>query len=108
MAKLPSDETRCGAWDKSGMNVQMTCIRQWAVWLVVAAAILTLIYGCASVTAEMGAGERLYRGKCSSCHRLIGPEEHEASTWRHYVDEYGSKLHEDEKRSILQFLADEE
>ena len=62
------------------------------------------IHGCASATAHMTDGERLYRANCGSCHRLIGPEEHSEAMWSHYVDEYGPDLDDDEKRQILAFL----
>lgn len=65
---------------------------------------LTLFYGCVSVTRDISDGERLYRAKCSSCHRLIGPEEHEASAWPHYVNDHGPGLTGAEKRRILDFL----
>ena len=63
-----------------------------------------LIHGCVSVTAEMSFGERLYRANCASCHRLIGPTEHDAATWSHYVDEYGTGLDEVQKREVMVFL----
>jgi len=64
----------------------------------------TLIHGCATVTAEMTSGERLYRANCASCHRLIGPEEHDAATWSRYVDEYGTGLNDTEKSEVMVFL----
>jgi hypothetical protein len=78
--------------------------RRWGTPLVAAGLILGLMHGCVSVTAEMSPGERLYRANCGSCHRLIGPEEHDVATWQHYVDEYGSNLDDDEKRQVLTFL----
>ncbi len=83
----------------------MSGARMLATCLVGVVLILALMQGCASVTAGMSEGERLYRANCASCHRLIRPEEHEAVLWRHYVDEYGSKLDEEKKRRILEFLA---
>jgi hypothetical protein len=35
---------------------------------------------------------------------LIGPEEHDAPAWRHYVDEYGQGLTREEKNLIFDFL----
>ncbi|MHC4518539.1 MAG: c-type cytochrome [Planctomycetota bacterium] len=69
---------------------------------------LALIHGCVSLTTEISDGERLYRAKCSSCHRLIGPEEHDASVWHHYVDEHGPGLTSAEKDSILDFLTNDQ
>jgi hypothetical protein len=73
-------------------------------WSASVIAILVFVHGCVSLTAELSEGERLYRAKCSSCHRLIGPEEHDAPAWRHYVDEYGQGLTGNEKQRILYFL----
>ena len=78
--------------------------RKFGGVLICVAAALFVLHGCASLTAELGEGERLYRANCSSCHRLIRPEEHDAPAWRHYVDEYGQALTHEEKRLILDFL----
>ena len=83
----------------------MSTIRMLATCLVGIVAFLVLLQGCASVTANMSEGERLYRGNCASCHRLIAPDEHDVAAWRHYVDEYGAKLDESKKRRIMAFLS---
>ena len=86
----------------------MIDVKKTIAWSACIVAALTLVHGCVSLTAELSEGERLYRAKCSSCHRLIGPEEHGAPAWRHYVDEYGQPLTSDEKHRILEFLTKEQ
>ncbi|UCD48574.1 MAG: cytochrome c [Phycisphaerales bacterium] len=82
----------------------MTYQKKLMVCLGVAVLITAMIHGCVSVTAQMSSGERLYRANCASCHRLIGPEEHDAAMWSHYVDEYGTGLDEVQKREVLVYL----
>jgi len=86
----------------------MKRVRQLALWCTGAILIAVFIHGCVSATAHMSQGEKLYRANCSSCHRLIEPEEHDAATWGHYVEEYGPNLDDATKRQILVFLTQEE
>ena len=67
--------------------------------------ITALIHGCSNLVIEMGEGQKLYRAKCSSCHNLIEPDSHDIQTWRLYVDKYGKKMTEQEKRSVLDYLS---
>lgn len=66
--------------------------------------ILMLAWGCHPPSATLEPGERLYRGKCSSCHRLISPHEHDDKTWLVYVEKYGKNLSAAEKNLIMQYL----
>ncbi len=52
-------------------------------------------------------GDKLYRSKCASCHRLLPPKDHPLEKWQKYVEKYGKKLKEDEKKKILQYLEGE-
>lgn len=87
-----------------GESIRMSYRRK--LWACLGGVVLipALIHGCASVTSEMSTGERLYRANCASCHRLIGPEEHDAAMWSHYVDEYGTGLDDVQKREVLIYL----
>ena len=72
---------------------------------------LFLLIGCASSknllkNSETQEGERLYKIKCASCHRLFPPAKHTKEQWKEYVEKYGSKIHltQDEKNKILEYL----
>lgn len=62
--------------------------------------------GCSMLAEQTSAPSQLplYASKCGACHRLIGPDEHDEATWKHYVEKYGKKLTDDEKQEILNYL----
>ncbi len=76
------------------------------LWLVGAVGLFALVYGCQNMLAEMSEGQALYRAKCSSCHNIIEPSRHDKETWDIYVSKYGQKMTREEKRAVLQYLAD--
>ena len=78
------------------------------IWLLGAVGLFILGYGCQDMAAEMSYGKMLYRAKCSSCHNVIAPGRFGKEKWRLYIDEYGQKMTTEEKRVVLQYLADPE
>jgi len=77
-----------------------------AAWLCRAIIVSVFVHGCHYTLTEMSRGERLYRAKCSSCHTVIPPARHDQETWRLYVDKYGKKMAAEEKRIVMEYLAD--
>ena len=53
---------------------------------------------------QMSDGEKMYHAKCSLCHNVIEPRQHDEETWRKYVEEYGKKMKAVEKQLFLQYL----
>jgi hypothetical protein len=74
--------------------------------LLGAIGLLALVYGCQNIAVEMSHGKMLYHAKCSSCHNIIEPSRHDKKTWDIYVDKYGRKMTDQEKRAVLQYLVD--
>ena len=70
--------------------------------------LLIFVYGCAKMAKPMSDGEALYRSKCSSCHNTIPPSRYDKEDWRGYIDKYGRKMTDEEKRAVLEYLADTE
>jgi hypothetical protein len=68
--------------------------------------LLVLVYGCQEMAVKMSGGEMLYRAKCSSCHKLIAPWRFEKEKRHRYVDKYGKKMTDEEKRVVLEYLGD--
>jgi len=66
------------------------------------------MYGCSapanSVDPSGASAKSLYSAKCSSCHRLLPPQDYTAEQWRHYVDKYGKKMTQLEKEIVLDYL----
>jgi len=52
------------------------------------------------------AAERLYRGHCAACHRLLDPGEYTAEWWARALDWYGPEAHltEEERWLVLGWL----
>jgi cytochrome c5 len=75
------------------------------LWFIGMASLFVLVYGCQNMAVQMSDGEKLYRAKCSSCHRVIAPGDHEEEEWRLYVEKYGKKMTDEEKRIVLGYLA---
>ncbi|MHC4642275.1 MAG: c-type cytochrome [Planctomycetota bacterium] len=73
-------------------------------WFVGIAGPFMLVYGCQNMAVQMSGGEKLYRAKCSSCHSVIAPGNHDEEQWCLYVDKYGKKMTDEEKRIVLEYL----
>lgn len=58
----------------------------------------------AAKKSPMTEGERLYRRKCASCHRLLPPKKYSDEKWEEYVIKYGKKIKEQDKQKILEYL----
>lgn len=80
-------------------------IRRMRPFLLLPVLTAAFAIGCASAVKDLDPGDRLYRAKCGSCHRLIEAHEHDTETWRFYVDKYGKKMSPDEKETVLGFLS---
>ena len=83
-------------------------IKKYLFLILATAGILILIHGCQSMAVQMSDGEKLYRSKCSSCHNIIEPKQHDEETWQKYVYEYGKKMTSEEKQLVLQYLGGSE
>lgn len=74
-------------------------------WFIVIAGLIILVYGCQSMAVYMSDGEKMYVAKCSSCHSVIAPGDHDEEEWRLYIDKYGKKMTGEEKQIVLEYLA---
>ena len=61
-----------------------------------------LISGC--VPEEQSAGYKLYSAKCSSCHRLLPPENYPLEKLGQYIEKYGKEMTANEKNKLLGYL----
>ncbi|TMA23356.1 MAG: hypothetical protein E6J88_12865 [Deltaproteobacteria bacterium] len=71
--------------------------------------IALLVAACSSAPSRpMSSGERLYRAKCTSCHRVYEPHEQTPSQWAATLDkmEAEKKVHltAEERAEILGYL----
>lgn len=57
-----------------------------------------------SVSSAESARKALYSAKCTSCHRLLPPQDYTIDTWRHYVEKYGKEMTGHEKKQVLDYL----
>jgi len=73
-------------------------------------AIYTLLAGCSGYIrgTELSEGEKLYRSRCSACHMLIEKNALSKDGWELAVKRYGSKLSEEQKRKIVEYLTQSE
>lgn len=71
---------------------------------------ILFVIGCAASRVYSSKGEELYYEKCGGCHRLYSPQEITDEKWDKILEEMSkrSKLEEDEKRMIIQYLKQEE
>lgn len=53
----------------------------------------------------MSRGEIIYSRKCSSCHKLIAPENLDIEGWAGYLNKYGKKMTAEERRILLEYLS---
>ncbi len=68
----------------------------------VAAVFVGLFYGCHQIAVtDMEEGERLYRAKCASCHRLIDPGTRTPDEWHALLDHHGPRLTDTPRSAIL-------
>lgn len=72
-------------------------------------ALLVLAAACSSAPSRpMSSGERLYRSKCTSCHRVHEPHEYTPQQWAGIIDkmEAEKKVHlsQDDRSEILGYL----
>jgi hypothetical protein len=79
--------------------------KKLVLWMVGPAAVLLWLGSCGDMATQMSGAERLYRAKCSSCHNIIARGSHSEPSWRAYIDKYGRAMTENEKRTILQYVA---
>jgi hypothetical protein len=84
-------------------NVEIM-FKRYLLLLVATTGLFVLIHGCQSMAISMSDGEKLYQAKCSSCHNVIEPRQHDEETWRRYVEEYGKKMKTEEKQLVLRYL----
>ena len=71
-----------------------------------AAAVFLVLAGCGASRPRgpMSDSERLYNGKCSSCHRLYEPAEHTPAQWEAAIDKMEAlkKVHlQPEERALI-------
>ncbi|OGB88546.1 hypothetical protein A3H38_02745 [candidate division WOR-1 bacterium RIFCSPLOWO2_02_FULL_46_20] len=62
-----------------------------------------LISGCVP-DEEQSAAYKLYSAKCSSCHRLLPPEDYPLEKFGEYIEKYGKELTPEEKTRLLDGL----
>jgi mono/diheme cytochrome c family protein len=79
------------------------------IWPVISLSLLFFgSVGCESgsglSSSQMSPGEKLYRAKCASCHRLRDPKTQTDDEWPEYVEEYGKKLRAEDKALITSYL----
>ena len=65
---------------------------------------MIFVYGCVKIAKPMSDGQVLYRAKCSSCHNIIAPSRYDKEDWQLYLDKYGKKMTDEEKRAVLEYL----
>ena len=70
----------------------------WA--LIFSLGLLTQGQGCAP-DEEQSAAYKLYSAKCSSCHRLLPPEDYPLEKLSEYVEKYGKEMTAEEKEMLI-------
>ncbi len=80
-------------------------MRRPIVALTVAAA-AALACAAPAPHGEAAAGERLYRSKCSACHRASPPASRDAASWAEVLGKMApkAKLTDDERARILEYV----
>lgn len=79
---------------------QMIC--KHACLLVLIFSLTWLISGC--VPEEQSEAYKLYSAKCSSCHRLLPPENYTLEKFKEYIEKYGKEMTLEEKTELLNGL----
>ncbi len=107
--KIPGVATASGFIRVPTGNKALVHIRKKLLFCVFGAVcLLIFVYGCAMMAKPMSDGEVLYRAKCSSCHNIIAPSSYGKEDWQLYLDKYGEKMTNQEKRAILEYLVNAE
>jgi hypothetical protein len=81
---------------------------------VATAILMTAAAACSTgqPRAPMSEGERTYRAKCTSCHRVYEPHEETPAQWVKTIDKMEAlkkvKLTPEERAEILQYLTGEQ
>lgn len=79
---------------------RINCKPVYCLAFIFSAAIL--LAGC--VPEEQSEAYKLYSAKCSSCHRLLSPEEYSLEKLSEYIDKYGKEMTPEEKNKLLDGL----
>ena len=79
---------------------QMICKHACLLVLIFSSALL--ISGC--VPEEQSEGYKLYSAKCSSCHRLLPPENYTIEKLEEYIAKYGKEITVEEKGRLVNAL----
>lgn len=70
-------------------------------------ALAILLVSCATSRPRTETkGERLYKTRCTDCHRLIAPEMYTQEEWNKFLEKYGEKanLTDEDKEQIADYL----
>lgn len=86
---------------------RINCKPVYCLAFIFSAAIL--LSGC--VPEDLPAGQagkseayKLYSAKCSSCHRLLPPEDYSLEKLSEYIEKYGKEMTPEEKSRLNGFL----
>ena len=74
------------------------------IYLFGSAVVMLFLHSCNNISNEIAYEEIMYRRKCSSCHNLIEPDRFDKNKWSVYIDKYGKKMTDEEKRLVLLYL----
>jgi hypothetical protein len=53
---------------------------------------------------QLSEGEKLYRAKCTSCHRLLPIEDYPLEKFQEYIGKYGKEMTDEEKEILLETI----
>jgi hypothetical protein len=53
---------------------------------------------------QFSEGEKLYRAKCTSCHRLLPIEDYPLEKFEEYIGKYGKEMTDEEKEFLLEMI----
>ena len=89
------------------MNVMNCRVGKCTVSAVaIGTALVLLLIGChQGGRTQMSEGDRLYRAKCASCHRLVDPDEYENEQWHAFLADHGPRMTQAERTAIADHLA---
>lgn len=90
-------------------HMQLPTRENIALCVLLVMGLAALPWGCHPATnAPMSDGERLYRAKCASCHRLMDPEARCPEQWQALLVHHGPAMTEAERSAILTHLITQE
>jgi len=73
--------------------------------VAIGAALVFLLIGChQGGRTQTSEGDRLYRAKCASCHRLVAPDKYESEQWHAFLANHGPRMTETERTAIADHL----